>query len=381
MRICSLKTAVFIIILTAFSCNMPPSFGPEYGSSSTNFIARLPLAEPVHYTDDGTTTALNTLATWDWAWRDGNSNTYEYITSTEMAGQGPGGSDAWLLTMVDLGQNRISSSLSGWNNNSATLVTETGSLALHGTSLKAVFGSTKLSIYIDDGFFKDYDPSHRYKLFMNAKDADGLRYIEHSGATYPVENLQTISGISSTFFIDFFPGNSNKLHLTKQNTNPVYLDDVSAIRTDVAVEKWALCLRLSLKDTEPSLVPGLYAFSVWVKKPDGYAFSTESGRGDLEEYASRFVTLSMIQGSSDSGSPQTSKKSFDLTDPLVYPASGGWSRLELRLSKHEPFYFNESAEGQQIELRIACIGSSGADMEPGSVLIAGPSLNFYKNGF
>ncbi len=379
MRICSLKTAIFITMLTAFSCNMPPSFGPEYNNSSTNFIARLPLAAPVAYGD--ATTPFNTLATWDWAWRDGNSNTYEYMKSELRAGEGPGGSDAWLLTMENLGKDRVCANpTTNWTaSTGATLGTETG--ALHGSSLKASFTSTSSSIYIDKVFFSDYEPGHSYKLFMNAKDADGLRYIEHSEDAYPAENLQTISGINRTFFIDFFPGNSNKLHLTKQNTNPVYLDDVSAIRTDVNTDKWALCLRLSLKDTEPSLVPGLYAFSVWVKKPDGYAFSTESGRGDNVDYASRFVTLSMIRSSSGNISPQTSKKSFDLTDPLVYPASGGWSRLELRLSKHEAFYFNESAEGQQIELRIACIGSSGADMEPGSILIAGPSLNFYKNGF
>jgi hypothetical protein len=159
------------------------------------------------------------------------------------------------------------------------------------------------------------------------------------------------------------------------NINKFSFDDVLAVRSDVPLWKWSLVLRLGLDDTYPSLVPGYYEFSLWVEKPAGYLFSTEAGRGDNTNYASRFITLRMIQ--TDGTVRQTvAEESFDLT-----ALAAGWNKVALRMPSGSNFSFPETASGQVIELSISTLHVDQNKVEPGAILIARPSLNFYLNGY
>ncbi|HOX93141.1 MAG TPA: hypothetical protein PLC54_09450, partial [Spirochaetales bacterium] len=211
----------------------------------------------------------------------------------------------------------------------------------------------------------------------------GISNLDSASASYATEFLQPLSWTDGKpNAVSFYAGTSasaRRLLFTKGDASSLYVDDISALRTDVDVKRWALCIRLGVQDTSPSLVPGLYSFSVWVKKPAGYDFSTDTGRLDNANYAARYISLSMIQFIG--GSTQSTSRVWNISDTSVVADPSAWTKLELRLSPSAPFSFRENATGQVLELRIACTGTQGVELEPGSILIAQPSLNFFKDGY
>ena len=94
-------------------CDLPPSFGPEYYDSSTNYIAAYPLALSPAATDLGTGTELGAPGVWDWAWRGNMDNTYSYMTLTDAGEARPGGGQAWILELANLFTNGTYEALLG----------------------------------------------------------------------------------------------------------------------------------------------------------------------------------------------------------------------------------------------------------------------------
>ncbi|PKL26354.1 MAG: hypothetical protein CVV47_00010 [Spirochaetae bacterium HGW-Spirochaetae-3] len=364
--------AIAALVVT---CDMPPSFGDEYRDSSTNFIAAHSLTEPPLATD--LVTPLDSLALWDWAWRGQTVDIFEYMTldMTTYAGTGPGGTDAGLLETVNLAVNPSFSGglTTGWS--ASALASISGAGTIHGSALQGTTPSATDYVYIGDTLFSDASATaHSYTLSFNATGTTGLRYIE-SGYF----DLQTPSwsatGPSSILVSNISTGTSQVIGLTNSGVGNFVFDDVSAIRADVPATKWSMVLRLSPVDTQPSLAPGIYEFSLYVKRPPTHFFSTDATRGDDEDYASRFVTLRMTQ-TTGSDVQTIAMKSYDLTalaDPDV------WTELTLRMPSGSNFTFDEDTETQVIELSISPMNPSAP--EAGAVLIANPSLMFYIDGY
>lgn len=374
------SAACAVIVALGVTCDMPPSFGDEYRDSSTNFIAAHALAEPVDYTDDGSTIALDALALWDWAWRGQTGNTYQYMSAVDQGATGPGGSGAWLLEAVNLAVNpAFASGTTGWDIAGSATMTDSGSI--HGSSLQVVTPSASDYLCIGGALFSDaatLPDSYSYTLAITASGTTGLKSLE-SGYVDLQSPSWSASGPTSLLINTISTVTTQALSFTNIGSGSFEFDDVSAIRTDVPATKWSMVLRLSPKDTSPSLAPGIYEFSLYVKRPSTHYFSTDATRGDDEHYASRFVTLRMTQTQTVGAEVQTqtiASSSFDLTalaDPDV------WNQLTLRMPTGSNFTFDEDTETQVIELSISPMDPSSP--EAGAVLIAAPSLSFYIDGY
>lgn len=358
---------------------MPASFGDEYRNSSTNFIAAHALTEPPLAGADPILFPLDALASWDWAWRGqtGVGNTFQYMTLDLLSyvGAGPGGSNASLLEANNLANNPAFSGglTTGWEVSGGATILGTGTI--HGSALRATTPSSSAFVDIALPLFSDVEVSaHSYTLSFNATGTTGLRYLE-SGYF----DLQTPSwsgpGPYSILANNISTGTPQAIGLTNSGIGDFEFDDVSAIRTDVPATKWSMILRLSPIDTQPSLAPGKYEFSLYVKRPPTHSFCTDALRGDNVNYASRFVTLRMTQTDS-TGAQTIAMQTFDLT-ALV--DSSIWNRLSLRMPSGSNFTFNEDTRTQVIELSISPMDPSRP--EAGAVLIANPSLNFFINGY
>lgn len=366
------------------ACNFPLTFGDDYRDSSINFIADRVLTTPPAATIDELTLPLDTLALWDWGWRAQTGNDYQYMTAVELApGTGPGGSgNAWLLEAVNLAVNpTFVADTAGWAPGNGAVISR--DLAIHGNTLRIDPGlfSGYASI-IPIGFFDDLAAptlSHAYTLSLNAAGSlglSGLKFIETDVLPYPQDLLQPAGWIGSGPFSISISGVAAPYTHTLAFTHTeahFQFDDISAIRTDVLPTKWSLVLRLGLADTEPALVPGIYEFSVYVRRPPSHTFSTDPARGDSPDYAARFVTLRLTQTSG--GIVQTvAVQSFDIS---ALPDT--WNRLALRMPSGSNFTFPESTTGGAIELSISPMNPSFP--EAGAVLIANPSLHFYIDGY
>lgn len=369
------------IVALGVTCDMPPSFGDEYRDSSTNFIAAHALAEPVDYTDDGSTIALDALATWDWAWRaQTGTNAFEYMTLdlTTYAGMGPNGTDAGLLEAINLAVNPSFSGglTAGWT--ASALASLSGAGTIHGSALQASTPSSEY-VYIGWNLFSDVlATAQSYTLSFNATGTTGLNSLESGYFDLQTPNWSS-TGPSIILVNNVSTVTPPAIGLTNSGGGNFTFDDVSAIRTDVPTTKWSMVLRLSPKDTSPSLAPGVYEFSLYVKRPSTHYFSTDATRGDDEHYAARFVTLRLTQTQTVGVEVQTqtiATRSFDLTalaDPDV------WNKLTLRMPSGSNFTFDEDTETQVIELSISPMNPSFP--EAGAVLIANPSLSFYIDGY
>jgi hypothetical protein len=383
-RIIGMALAVPIIMLVA-ACDFPPTFGSEYKNSSANFIADRVLAEPPAAGADILIYPLDALASWDWAWRGqtGAGNTYQYMNAIDQgAGTGPGGSgNAWLLEAVNLAVNPAfaGGATTGWAASGAFVSVIA---AIHGNALNVDNVTVHGFVHIDTGaFFDDISAllAHAYTISLNAtgnNGLSGLRYLETEPALYTTTDLQPAGWSGAGPFSISLSGvtNATTRTLTFTHIEPHFqFDDISAIRTDVLPSKWSLVLRLGTTDTEPALVPGIYEFSLDVRRPPTHTFSTDAARGDSVDYASRFVTLRMTQTAG--GVIQTvAVQSFNISS-----LPDTWNRIVLRMPSDSNFTFPESTTGGAIELSISPMNP--AIPEAGAVLIANPSLQFYIDGY
>jgi hypothetical protein len=391
------RSSVMAVVMTGLSvlstmalvttCDFPPTFGAEYKDSSTNFIEALPLSSPPDASDFGVTVppdiALDALATWDWAWRAQTGNTYPYMNFVDQgSGTGPGGTgNAWFLETVNLAVNPAFAGAltTGWGASGATL---NGTGVIHNNALFANCANDNQYIYIDRNSFidpLDATTGHTYSLAMNASGIVGLEYLESLIAEYSSLGLYS-TGWNGTgpYYTSLSSITSTSTRVVAfNNSNTAFLfDDISAIRTDIDARKWALVLRLGLEDTEPSLVPGTYEFSVYVKRPPTHTFNTDASRGDNVNYAARFVTLRLTQIAGGSTPLTVAVQNYEIS-ALADPDS--WNLLTLRMPSGSNFTFPESTTGGAIELSISPIDPSRP--EAGAVLIANPSLHFYIDGY
>lgn len=393
-----MAAAVLIFFST---CELPLSFGPEYFNTSTNFIAAYPLALPPVASDWGAGTALGTVAIWDWAWRGTTEDDFEYmvLVNPGVVG-GTGASDGgfslgaseqvWRLELVNLmpdpdyfeGLPLGPFAEDGW---------ETGgpgaSITVNQT---ATSRGKELQLQSIGPEWVGFDPSTLFKT----PPLDDALYSFYARTTTPAPSYNIETAADSTYdrlgrivrsdilAIEDFAILSvdHRLKFGKNGNGEeqnIVIDEVRAVRTDLT-ESWRLRLLLRPGDTSPSLVPGYYEFSLWVRIPDdALTPDDDEGRMDTPEaaLAASSVRLAMTQLSFLEGSDTPSS----VTDSFAVDST--WTRLALRMEPRSNFdRFDEKIEEAVIELSIYPFATNET-IDAGAVLIAAPSLRFFANGY
>lgn len=392
---------ISITLLALSTCVLPLSFGPEYFNTNTNFIAGRPLALTPLSSDHGSKIPLSSTGIWDWAWRGNTGDSYDYmlLSGPGIVG-GIGASDggfvlpatepAWQLELVNLMPEpdhfeRLIDGImpAGW---------ETGgpgaSIAINQT---ATSRGKELLLVSEGTSWAGFNPSALFKtdplpnaLYTFLARASWIATPQYNVAEPDNINYEKLARILDSDFLAFenfaIPTSTYRFKFGKKDPGEIQtitLDEVRALRVDL-VESWRLRLLLRPEDTTPSLVPGYYEFSVWVRIPNG-ALVPEDGEG-REAYpsaalAASRVRLAMTQLAFLEGSDTPSS----VTES--YAVNGSWKRLALRMAPRSNFdRFDEKTETAVIELSIYPFGSNDT-IDVGSVLIAAPSLRFFANGY
>ncbi len=361
--------ALFAVILLA-SCDFPPTFGAEYRDSERNFLADRALELPPPETDWGAATALDAPGIWDWGWRGRTNSNYAYATFVQSLEPGPAGQQVWLLTLANLSVNAVCSTTSGFTANGTSNITNEA--RIDSQSLKINASGTTGYVSINSALFADNDATTKnYQLSFMADNAGSFRF--YSGSAFSTSELQNPGWLSSGFFvlpylISTAPLNHNAIYT---NGADVYIDDLLAVRADINIRFWSLRMILRHSDTSPVLVPGLYEFAVWVKKPAGYTYPVETGGDGSTNYASRFVTLRMVRLADNA---TLAEETFDLSS---LPA--GWNLLKVRIPQNKSLDFSETDDEPILSVEILPLDPLRPS--PGAVLIAEPTLRFYINGY
>lgn len=378
------RLALVGLAALAVGCNLPPSFGPEYRDSTTNFIASSLLMAPTVGADSMNGTDLDPSAVWDWSWRGRTGNTFEYmILSDNGSSTAPGGiGDEWLLSAENLAVNPVFSSAStGWSDfggAASSLVTPPPD-AINGKSLKITVDDPGTDyVEVTDSLFDDSDTAgiKNYLISFNAHSSENIRFKAFPGS-YNAENLQNPLWSGDGRYLlpaseseGFSNTSSTYLAFSGLSGTGYSLDDIHAIRSDVDVRRWSLSIRLRAADTSPSLVPGTYEFSVWVKEPAGYYTADDPARGDDPKYAAMNLTLRMFNIATNTS---IAEESFSIK------TYSSWTRIVLRMPSGNTLDFSETDPSQILELSISPMDPERP--EAGAVLIAEPQLRYYIDGY
>ncbi|MBU0935750.1 MAG: hypothetical protein KKI09_15860 [Spirochaetes bacterium] len=385
-----------ILIVTTSACELPPTFGPEYYVSSTNYIADYPLAAPSVSADAKGGTALDTHAAWDWAWRGRTGNSYEYMSMTDAGTVGTtvNASDettlaadaaVWRVELKNLFSNGNfeNTDVAGL----APYVTGAGASSSfstgggHSNSLLLVADGDKYISWQMSDLLLDqaeiFDPKPSYYLRLMTWPNVNLPYHVGSQTDFineTTEQLIAVPSLNSIFIADRLIGlEADTLFFVSGTNQPTYIDEVRMIRADIQP---ILRLLLTPSDTEPGLVPGQYEFSVWIKTdPTDRPFNDSSRIS--ENYAAYQTSLRISQLRWDATNEALeSVKGWEQT----YAVNEGWQRLVLRMNEFNNMErFDEASNTAVMELAISPTNPSLLDA--GAILIAAPSLNFYINGF
>lgn len=373
-----MKYKLYLILTTILSvacCNFPPTFDASYRDPTINFIRERTLQAPPPPTDYGSTVPLDSPARWDWAWRGRTNSPFQYMTLTPSGETGPvSGSTVWLLELVNLAANSVCTATTGWQatGTDATLVCTTGSL--HGDALK-IKASENSYIKTMDALFQDITTNqHSYYLSIMIKNSNSFRF--YTGNNFNKLEVQNFSWQHDDYYtipliISSIATGSTNFGALYTNGADVFIDDVHLIRADIDLNRWALRLILRQTDTEPILVPGMYEFTLYVKKPSGYTFPSESNRGDSNLYASHFVKLRIVQLTNNS---ILAEKIFTISE-----LSQGWNKLIVRFPQGKALNFTEGTSISLLALEI--LPFSTARPFAGAILIANPELHFFINGY
>ncbi|MFH2116082.1 MAG: hypothetical protein ABIJ86_16390 [Spirochaetota bacterium] len=362
------------------ACDLPESFGPEYYDSSINYIDAFPLSAPGPDLDSLNRSDLNLSAAWDWGWRGIMDNTYAYMTLTQdtVSDAPPGGGSVWSLGLANL-----------FRNGTFETAPESGDLApstaeafwsketaladpIHGSGLwletKADNGQID---FIMPNLLQD-TPSDDFEYFIRFMvDREISDFVYTAGPTESRTSSSNKSVVINDFLSGFGTGNFS---FGPAIINPLTVDEVRVVRAD---EKDSMYLRLLLapRDTYPTLVPGYFEFSVWVKTPDdAYRFDDHTNRNIVPDapYAVPTVTLGIRQLAGTDGAMGGGSATF--------PVPANWSQLKLRLPVGSNLQrFDESSDTSVIELYM--VPGDTATPDAGALLIADPSLNFYINNY
>ena len=362
------------ILILFYSCNFPPTFGPEYQDPTINFIAERVITIPPSATDPGTTVLLDTPATWDWGWRGRTGNTYEYMKLETSAEPGPDAqSTPWLLRIVNLAENQTCTDTDHWQA-FGTDASISNQSALHGTALK--INATKESyIKAENSLFKDIDANPKsYRISLLVSNANSFRFF--NGEIYQTIDLQNPAWTQTGFYTVPFlltniaTGSGSFIAFATGGTD-VFIDEIHLIRADIDLHKWSLKLILRQTDTSPVLVSGKYKFSLFVKKPNGYTFPSEDGRGNSSDYAVQYITLRLIQLTNNS---TLAEQTFDLSE-----ISSAWNRITIEFPDEKSLHFTEGTAEPILAIEI--IPFSLQKPFAGALLIASPELNYFINGY
>jgi len=393
-------TAVFVLstVLFTSTCELPPSFSKEYDDTNNNFIDGFDLAAPSVSADAAGQIDLDLPAVWDWAWRGNTENTFEYMTLTDAGAVGTSVTSgaftladtaaSWRLELKNLaGDPYFEDTLpDGWGvkNGASTATVGLASTSIsHGQYVLLNTRSNDwagFNPYIT-GFILD-DPASRPASVYNVSAYSGSSTVRYAIGDYMsqanfddprVVNLNGSQLLLESFSVD--SENTRVMFAVANIDQSIDIDDLSISRKDLANE---YCLRLRLRpdDTVPGLAPGRYEFSLWIKTPaDSLPRGSVARASDPDApFSAASVRLELRQvGFSEEG--KTIK-----TFTTVFPTTGDWTRVALSMGDDNLDRFERTATDAVIELAIYPFGSLD-NLEPGTVLIAAPSLRFFRNGY
>ncbi len=403
-----LLASTLAVCASTATCDLPPSFGPEYYDSSVNYIASFPFAAPPLPTDTGSGVALNSPAVWDWAWRGVSGNEYSYMTlspagtvgaaqtadSYTLAADEP----VWRLELANLfgiGDFEDSPSLTAFEPSVGTTVTlDSSSDSINGTSLKLYLDGDKAFVqWRMQSLLSDLATTTlggpTYYLRMLVKNEIQITYYNLAAADLSlmgsVSNPGTpVTPLSGSLFIQelFRDFENDQRFILYGGTKTPMIDEVRTVRADQD-QYLRLLLRPDDPDIDdagnPTLVPGQYEFSVWMRTADSDRRFDDDTR-TAEPYASYSVTLRMrqLESTIDDEGSIVMEPSMELTRAYVVDSS--WRRLIIRTEDPDNLdSFDESSDLPVLELAISPTLDGTPDA--GAVLVAAPALNFYINGF
>lgn len=404
-----LLASTLAVCASTATCDLPPSFGPEYYDSSINYIASFPLAAPPLPTDTGSDVALNSPAVWDWAWRGVSGNEYPYMTlspagtvgaaqtadSYTLAADEP----VWRLELANLfgiGNFEGSPSTAAFDASAdATATLDLTIAPINGTSLRFAFNAEKRFVqWIMSDLLADLTSSTSggptYFLRMLAEPNSPFSYYKLKDSE--TSKISTTTGtlvtpLSGSLFIQdkldgFTDSEDTRFIVSGSESQILTVDEVRCVRADQD-QYLRLLLRPDDPDIDdegnPTLVPGQYEFSVWMRTADS-DLRFDDGARTSEPYASYSVTLRMrqLESSVDDAGSIVLEPSMELTRSYVVDSS--WRRLIIRAEDPDNLdSFDETSDLPVLELAISPTLDGVPDA--GAVLIAAPALNFYARGF
>lgn len=381
------------------SCDLPPTFGDEYYDDSANFVAAYPFASPTASADSKGATELGTTGAWDWAWRGQAGNAFAYMSVAEDGTAGVDVADsgsgfalastetAWRLSLANLASNPFfeGGTSDGWEaiNTASKTITMGGPpyrheryLALQSQSAPPTYDWAGFNPSFP-GFILDGAASGEFRLCFFAPQ-QGIKYLVDSQTGVSFSDPKTV------IEIDDYKRALEPFTITDADTRVMFaksnggqtldVDDVRIVRHDLK-ELSSLRLYLAPADTTPSLVPGKYEFSVWVRRPpDALAYSSADRAYDPDaEFAATKVTLVMRQVGflDDVSAPYYFAETYDVGD--------GWARLSVRMGDGNMARFDETSSEPVLELAIYPFDP--VDMDSGSIQVAAPSLRFFVDGY
>lgn len=383
------------IAATIASCDLPPTFGDEYYDATANFVAARAFAAPSATADSGGSTALGGSGAWDWAWRGQTGNSYEYMTFTADGTAGTPVTDAdsgfalasdepaWRLSLENLAGNPYfeGGSSDGWESigSAGTAIRVGASAARHGDYLELVSPAPDWAGFDPSfaGFILDGAAVGEFRMAFYAPQA-GTKYLVDSliGVSFsdPKSVIEVDDNKRALEPFSIADADTRGMFAPSSGSQTLEVDDVRIVRHDLK-ELSSLRLYLAPADTSPSLVPGRYEFSIWVRRPPDALSYADAGRAaDPEaEFAATRVTLVMRQvGFIDEAyAPYYFAESFDVGDD--------WTRLALRMGSGNLARFDE-ASGEPV-LELAVYPFDPIDMDAGSIQIAAPNLRFFVDGY
>jgi len=388
---------VMLVAISGVTCDLPPSFGLEYDDTSRNFISAYPLAAPTLAGNAEGVATTDLSAVWDWSWREKTGTTFEYMTLTSAGTVGTtvtsgafkleATDSVWRLELVNLAGDPYfeeGSIPAGWVAPApATMSLKTAS-NYHGTYLELKSNSNSWAGFDPNtiGFILDDPGSHRsntYRLAAYSTQPD-IKYLidDYNIATF--DNTIKFNTLNNEMILDTFDvpdSNTRTMFAVPDIAQTVEIDDLRICRNDIS-NTLALRIRLKPSDTEIDLAPGLYEFSVWVKVPSDALSFTDDSRQDSSFFKTPFAADNVRLELRQVGFSE-----IERTTPLYFSesfaTSTDWTRLALRMDGNLD-RFERSSEYAVIELAIYPFDVPGT-ISPGSVLIAAPSLRFFKDGY
>lgn len=238
------------------------------------------------------------------------------------------------------------------------------------TANTGVFGLQCMSLTAAQSSKLSFTPPTTYQFPAENSYNAFFRYINHDSEAY-VEiddsnriNLSVDSSTTPLYAVAHFTGEGGALH-------PVFsfwpLASASSF-TNILVDNFRvgktgnMYLRVLLKrtDTSPTLVSGVYSFSVWVH-PDMNANQANNSPYNLDTFVLKMAAVSPATLSNKSAS-------------YSYATGSDWQKITATLSRGA-LQFDTDSTSSILELVIDCNAS-----RPGSVFIAQPELRFYPDG-